>query len=277
MKKVLLILSVAGLASCSAPVSKPVEPDIVVDGWIASGQAPVVKVTTGIIPSAEYQDIEGLSDHIMKWAKVTVSDGENSVVLFGKPDDRYFPPYIYTTGRITGEPGKTYTLIIEYERKIVSATTTIPEAGSLVSLRPVKDANGKYALVAGFSIKPEEKKYYRIQTLVEGVDTEFRSSFPVTLSSDELRENAEVTIQRASTVYDITHGNRFSEGDVVHVRLCTMDENSWLFWNGIDSVIMQSLPIFVSSRNLVSNVRDGLGIWAGYGITDYTITIRDQE
>ena len=69
-------------------------PEIVVEGWIEDGGFPVVMVTTSVPVSSEYEKWDSLEDHLVRWAKVTVSDGENEVVLTGKMDRNYFPPYI---------------------------------------------------------------------------------------------------------------------------------------------------------------------------------------
>ena len=67
---------------------------LVVEGWIENGEFPVVIVTKTFPVSTEYQSMADLSDYLVRWAKITVSDGEKSVVLTGLYDESYYPPYI---------------------------------------------------------------------------------------------------------------------------------------------------------------------------------------
>ena len=72
------------------------ESKLVMEGWIEDGRFPVVLLSTSVPVSTEPQDMESLQDHIVRWGKVTVSDGEREVVLTGGPDDRFIPPYMFS-------------------------------------------------------------------------------------------------------------------------------------------------------------------------------------
>ena len=127
MKKLIIILLALIIAAgCSFPDMYDYEPQIVVEGWIEDGGYPVVIVTSTVPVTGDYRYWDEMQDHIIRWAKVTVSDGEKDVVLTGKMDNDYFPPYVYTTSRLKGESGKTYTLTVEYSKRTVTARTTIP-------------------------------------------------------------------------------------------------------------------------------------------------------
>ena len=93
--------------------------------------------------SDNYQQADSLSQYLIRWAKVSVSDGERTVVLTGKFDSRYFPPYVYTTGNMRGEAGKTYTLDVEHRDFHATATTTIPETHRIenLTIKPCADSD----------------------------------------------------------------------------------------------------------------------------------------
>ena len=96
MKRLLFIaLAFAAVFSCSFPDMYGYRPEIVVEGWIEDGGYPVVIVTTTVPVTDEFKEWGSLNDHVVRWAKVTVSDGEKEEVLTGKLDKDYFPPYIY--------------------------------------------------------------------------------------------------------------------------------------------------------------------------------------
>ena len=188
-----VISSLLLLFSCTATTGwENAEEDIVVEGWIEAGGPPVVMLTKSVIPSEEYRSLEDLQDHLVKWAKVTVGGPDGEVVLTGKTDSRYFPPYIYTTGWIKGEPGQTYTLKVEYDGKTVTATTTVPEPEPLAGLSavPIEGSDDLYSLTVRLSNVAGAKKYYRIFAMVEGEDAGYLPCFPGTLEGDKLKEVA---------------------------------------------------------------------------------------
>lgn len=68
-----------------------------------------------------------LVEHVARDAVVTVSDGEKTVQLEGQVNLGIFPPYYFTTTQMKGEVGKTYTLRVEYQDYVATASTTIPQ------------------------------------------------------------------------------------------------------------------------------------------------------
>ena len=115
---------------------------LVVEGWIENGEFPVVIVTKTLPVTTEYQSMNDLSDYLVRWAKVTVSDGEKSVVLTGMYDESYYPPYVYTTSYLRGETGKSYSLTVEYEGKTLTSTTTIPATLPVVDHYQIEKCQG---------------------------------------------------------------------------------------------------------------------------------------
>ena len=139
----LLILGLAACALQACDTTDEVavsEPQMVVEGYIDSGGFPVVMLTTSVPISTETQKFDSLANHLLRWAKVTVSDGEQSVILTGMVDRHYYPPFIYTTSRMRGKTGHTYKLEVEYEEYHATAVTTIPERPQVDSFRVVPTA-----------------------------------------------------------------------------------------------------------------------------------------
>jgi len=67
--------------------------------------------------------------------------------------------------------------------------------------------------------------------------------------------------------------NYFRLGDVVVIKLCTIDEEHFQFWNSLQDEIMNTHnPFAASLTEINSNVEgDGLGVWGGYGASFDTI------
>ena len=109
MKKHLALIALILAAACTPSWQPEGEERLVVEGWIDAGGFPIVMVTTSVPTSTEYQNIDDQKNHLARHAKITVSDGENSVILTGMDNKKYFPPYIYTTADMRGVAGKSYT------------------------------------------------------------------------------------------------------------------------------------------------------------------------
>jgi hypothetical protein len=256
------------------------ESGLVVEGWIENGRHPVVIVTTSVPTTTEYQDWESLYDHLVRWAKVTISDGEQSVVLTGKYSDDYFPPYIYTTARIMGEVGKTYWLTVEYEDMVATAVTTVPEPVELEYVK-VKEVEAGYKIVAGIRDDKTVKNYYRFFTMVEGVDSTYAPSLLGLIDDAVLTEDvneAFVNGQYMAMTDSIKRPpTQYLKDDVVRIRFSNMDEQAFNYWTDYDDIAsLAASPFFPVNKKIRSNVSSGMGCWAGYGSSYYRVSIADS-
>lgn len=279
------LAAVLCFGSCSE-VNLPVSaPQIVVEGWIEDGDFPVVMLTTTVPINENVTDLEDLSRFVINWGKVTVTDGRDSVVLTGKKDDNYFPPYIYTTTSMTGKAGGTYKIIVEYSGRTVTAETTIPAPVPLEYMKVTrsKEEEDKFYLVGGLKDDDASKDYYKFFVMVEGKDRSYVSSF-MGLTDDEIlngKENndgiAELPVNNGSRSSEDSLLPSFDAKDRIRVKFSTLDRASWEYWSDFEEI--QSLsrnPFFPSSTNIRSNIKGGLGYWAGYGSCVYTVSVPDS-
>lgn len=281
MRRVLICLLAMVLAGCATDVVFSQDsPEIVVEGWIEDGGFPVVIVTTSVPVSTDYKDWDTLMDHLVRWAKVSISDGEKEVILTGKMDTDYFPPYIYTTARMRGEAGKKYSLKVEYGGRTETAETTIPSKVPLEYVKVLERTDG-YGIVAGLKDNTETKDYYKFFTMVEGVDSTYVSSFLGLVDDVVLGEEVTDIAVNSTFVSNFNTIERsqvsYEENDVVRVRFVTMDETSFNYWSDYDDVTMLSTnPFFPVNKKIRSNISSGMGYWAGYGSTYYRVSIADS-
>ena len=281
MRRVLICLLAMVLAGCATDVVFSQDsPEIVVEGWIEDGGFPVVIVTTSVPVSTDYKDWDTLMDHLVRWAKVSISDGEREVILTGKMDTDYFPPYIYTTARMRGEAGKKYSLKVEYGGRTETAETTIPSKVPLEYVKVLERTDG-YGIVAGLKDNTETKDYYKFFTMVEGVDSTYVSSFLGLVDDVVLGEEVTDIAVNSTFVSNFNTIERsqvsYEEDDVVRVRFVTMDETSFNYWSDYDDVtILSTNPFFPVNKKIRSNISSGMGYWAGYGSTYYRVSIADS-
>ena len=129
MKKYILFFLMIIACSCNNDTFSDgikLESKLAVEGWIEEGDVPQV-ILSSTIPVNDVIDSTNVLDHVIRSAKITVSDGETIEVLRVKNDDNRLPPFIYFGSEIIGEAGKKYSLKIEYLNRIVEATTSIPK------------------------------------------------------------------------------------------------------------------------------------------------------
>ena len=276
MKKYLYIITVFLLAACQGKGYVPAPPELVVEGWIEDGGSPYIYLTTSITPSPEAQQVSSLQDHVLQTARVTVSDGEQSVVLSGLASKRYFPPYVYTSSHITGQAGKTYTLTVEADGYFATAQATIPPSRQLDALEviPFGDDPDQRLLRARFRDNPSTRDFYHCFVKIEKTDSTY---VPVELSyiDDSLVENpVELTIRPGNSVARSERRQAFRRGERVRVKFRTMQEEMYWVWKFIgEQHAFSTIPFLVPDSNLPGNVDGALGYFAGYGCTNYAVDI----
>lgn len=247
---------------------------IAVEGWIEEGDVPYVMLTQ-TVPFFSVVDSMAIEDVVIRWAKVSVSDGEKTEILRGHIDKNYFPPFVYRGVYMIGEAGKTYTLKIEYSGKVWEAGTTIPQAVPLEEITTeVLPNDTLQVLKATFYDPPEEKNYYRFYTKVRNKNTRYIGSLMGNFD-DNLFDGKKM---KASVFQglDITQKTKlepyFHVNDTVLVKFTTMPEFGFRYWTAYENEIINSRnPFFPVSKDLPSNIPDGKGIWCGYGRKIYTI------
>ena len=280
MRKRLVLIGLAfAVAACSGREEVVPEDRLVVEAWICSGEAPIVQLSTSIRPTREEQGSEALEEHIIRHARVTVSDGEREVSLTGMYKKGWLPPYIYTTGQLLGEAGKTYTLTVDTPSHHARAVTHIPEPVPLTGLEPERygDTDTTWLLRARFRDRPGEHNCYKFFSKIRGVDSTYIPT-RVSFVNDEILEQdaeAEVLVMPGTGLFHSMDTRPcYYGGERVSVRFCTMDPEASQLWEAFDSqVVTFLLPILTATTNMTGNVDGALGFFAGYGCAQYTVTL----
>ena len=263
------------LLSCDKIEDKEFSYTIAVDGWIEEGDVPYI-ILTQTIPFFSVLDSMAIDDMIIRWAKVSVSNGEFTEILTGRIDTNYFPPFIYRGTYMLGEAGKTYTLKIEYSGKVWEATTTIPQSVDLESIvaKVLPDNDTLKSIEATFIDPVEEKNFYRFSTKVWNEDKRYIGSLMGNLD-DNLFNGKQMT----TVVYqglDMSQKQKlnpyFHVNDTVQVKFTTTTEFGFNYWTTYENELINSQnPFLPANKNLPSNITNGKGIWCGYGKKTYFI------
>ena len=268
------------LSACQSPYTTPLQEEIIVEGWIESGSGPVVILTKSMILEEMQSQTEG--DVLLPWAKVTISDGIDSVVLTGGINHDYFPPYVYTTSHMKGEAGKTYWLRVEYGNRVAMAKTTIPYPQALEGLQVSKASDSLYQITASFIDNPISKDYYLFQTRIFNKENRYYPAFLGLIDDELLKDDVLFRHQVQPGIHFMTAGvdnyrPYYKEGDSVLIKFSKIDEVSYRVQQSINEIVaFSSNPAFVTDLDLYSNIDGGSGFWCGYGVTQYRVVIADS-
>jgi hypothetical protein len=279
MRTLLYILTVLFLLTgCHEDDTITPQPSaLVVEGWIENDGFPVIILTKTLPITTELQDPKNLEQYVIRWAKVTVSDGETNVVLTGRYDETYFPPYVYTTSWLKGEVGKTYYLTVEYQDFYAQAKTTIPAPPAVDEYRVEKIADSpieQYQITAYFRDNPNEKNYYQFFTKVGLESNQYIASDLGSIDDSYIKEYNEFPVYRSRTYNTEEYTSYFSKDEVVAVKFAQVDETSYHFWDAYTKSLSLNTNMFLSTTSsLPSNIKGGKGYWCGYGAVNHYFII----
>jgi len=271
----------------------------VVEGWIVNGERPVVILSNNVdISSGEYS-LRDSTSILALWAKVSiVVDSKDTVILIGKKDMNYMPPYIYTTYSIRGEVGKTYELIVEYDYLVEKAVTTIPEPVELddIYVEKAEGSDSLYTIKAKFD-NSVPGRYYKFFTQLEGEESRYFASYLGDIDGSVYGPEVTFPVNKGDyyTKYRVRDENDvlvsvfnpyFKKDDKVKVRFSTLNEAEFRFWESFQNESYVSPLLSPPKNGLASNVTivqdehgpqniKGAGCWVGYGSTFYEVNIAD--
>lgn len=281
---VALFILMMCVCSCSKDVVLEPAKSIVVEGWIDAGGYPVVIITRSLPVMIGRDDgvaLDDLSDYVVRWAKVTVSDGETEVILTGGSDKDYFPPYIYTTGGIKGVAGKSYDLKVETDDQIITATTTIPDnppaIDSIVFSSILADTT-----LTGINVyikdNPGTHDYYKSFYVTDFNNHHFISS-ALGVVDDALADSTFVMqVIRDGNLVEMNIDNvYYRNGTDVALKIATMDSISYNIWQGYEDRIRLGFSLVTSTTtNIPTNVNGGVGYWCGYNAKICAYKVKPQ-
>ena len=283
MKRLLPLALLLSFTACGLDVTTSADiairgDGLVVEGWIDDGGYPVVSVTTTLRRPDEPQQVSALAALVVRDATVTVSNGSEEVPLSGALSLDAFPPYVYTTQRMRGEAGKTYTLTVTYDGKKATAQTTVPAKTELSSLEVFRTEDKQYRIYAGFDADPDACYGF----FSKGSQDTF-GYLPVFLGFIDgavAQGPQTVSVTKGSgltSIKDFKPG--FEPGDEVSIRFCTMERDIYQFWDAFQQLtgISYIMTYPTNFSNLPSNMTGAYGYWAGYGTAAYTVTVPEEE
>lgn len=253
---------------------------IIVEGYISNNEYAKVFLSLNV-PLWKIIDSVTVLDNVIKSAKVTLSDGENTEVLTGGFwDYSHYPFHMYKGFEMKGIPGKTYFLKVEYSGFKVESKTTIPFPIENLSFKSssLLDNDTLRILTATLFIQPQLKNSYRVFTKKKKdlffIETPILFNSDLTLSG---MHNFIISPSPSKNDSSFNQGSYFVKGDTVQVKVCAIDSVSTQFFKAM-TIFSTNGGIggiyFIGEKDaLKSNVSSpGFGVWCGQQ-TNYTNVI----
>ena len=288
MVRYLIILSFILLTACSKEITinMPIpETKIVVEGSIENGSPPLVMLTNNQ-PYFSSIDLQNLDTLFVKGADVSIElEGVNyPLTQLSIPVDAQNNIYIYTSFSLIGEIGKTYSLIVSKENKILRATTTIPnpvDIDSLYWLPHPKFDEGNDSLASLHAIFQDPDSmgnYYRYFTKRNSED--YKSGYFGSVWDDLVfnGQKFDVPFERGmnrTEEFDPSTYSYFWKGDTVCLKISSLEKSTFSFWRTLEQDIGSNGNPFGIPTKVMTNIEGGLGVWCGYGSSIDTIIIQD--
>lgn len=284
MKKLgYILLAALMLAGCKK--EEPLPPTLIMEGWIDADGHPTVMIHKTYVldfgneKSRTLEEI--VEEQLIPFGKVTVSDGTEEVVLTGRIDTAYLPPYTYKSTYIRGQVGKTYTFTAKYYDYYATATTTIPPVAAIDSLK-VRSQVDKLDVMAYMPV--ETDGYYAFFLRKPGGKQFELCPFDVFEGRDAVDGRMEVKIycpfsdgENEFMGINFQFRNKPDKTDeekTYCLKVARIDEEAYRFWKAYNELSITKGILFVPVyKNIPSNVAGGYGNVSGMGASFYDILI----
>ncbi|MEZ5174337.1 MAG: DUF4249 domain-containing protein [Bacteroidia bacterium] len=279
-------LLAAVLISCEREIEIDLPNDedlVVVEGRIRPGESPVILLTRnrGFFDAVPTDLEEFVNEFVIQDAQVIVSDGTQSEELQLTFDILHYP-YIYYTGTVVkGEIGKTYSLSINYNNKVLTAETTIPNNVAIdtswFGLNPFdinEDSLGVSYLqiidpdTFGNAYRLYAKKNSELQFFaVSG--SEFNDDF-INGNNVPFFAGSSDTPLAAQDSF-IPQEYFYSLGDTIYLELANIGRKEYNFYATLGAALNSNGNPFASPTLVQSNIDGGLGVWVGMSVSYDTV------
>lgn len=262
--------SVCLLMACNSEIEEKKE-ELVVEGWIADGEFPVVIVSSTLPISSNDTSMDDLKDYVAQWARVAITKEDGTTVfLTGQYDKNYFPPYIFTTTAFRGQAGQRYHLTVDWRSHHAEASTIVPSSVPIDAIwsEPCSESDTLRQVMLRFCDRPDTHDYYLLfsREIHEPLNSQlclFGILNDETLSSSEVVMSA----RRSGLIDEYqTYTPYYKVGGQVEVSLMHVDSITYHYWRGFsDSKQLGSFLLFNVTTPIEGNIVGGHGVWYGCG------------
>lgn len=268
---ILLLFIALAAASCSEEPS-PASPRLVLEGQIESERTASVLLTWSVVPEEEGE----ILDKVVRWGKVTISDGENEEILAAGTAKGWYPPYRYYTLSMRGVPGKTYTITASYRGQTASASVKMPAPTPIsnVEATPVEGMDSLRSVVLHFVSPPDCPAYYYLSLRPLKPRQQPLPCYLGTVAVAVPGQEVSIGVFNPKTIEHRHYTANLKIGESYEISLNRVSEEVYLFRRAFnDALAFGHNPFLSSSANLTGNVNGGLGVWSAQGTSRYVLVL----
>lgn len=264
-----MALSVTACGNDNVPV-EPVRP--VIEGFINSDGNPMVLFSSSVVPG-----IDGnLSENVVTWGKIMVSDGEQEVILTGRVDHSCFPPFRYYSLDMKGEPGHTYKITADFRQLHAEAICTMPYPTPIDSIVWANaDGDSLKAATLHFTAPQDVPAYYYL-TLTENSRGAYpRPCMMGTFKAESPGAQCALSVWKPKSKIDtVKYVAHFKIGEEGTVSLNRITPEVYDFWNSyINMMLFSASPFLSTDSDLPTNISGGLGVWSAQATTSMSFIV----
>lgn len=246
----------------------------VIEGWIDSDGHPVVIFTASISPDEGEVNV---ADKVVRWGRVTLSDGIDTILLTGSPNYNYYPPYIYFDSEMKGVPGREYTLTADFEELHARAKCRMPLPVSInrIEVSPFEGNDSLRNVSLSFIAPDDSPAYFYVAMRERSSNGRSLPSLLSTIEADTPGEEIIVPIYRPkSEATEMEYESQLKIGEEWEIKLCRISEEVFRFWEGYENEVLFGGTQFInSSYSTRGNIEGGYGVWSAQGVSKQTIKI----
>ena len=266
MKRIWHIFVLLALTACDNNfLESDNREELVVEGWIESGHAPVVLVSGTLPVSSTPQPLSSISEHIFRYAEVYIDHSGGREYLTARLSDKFSVSNYFTSPTLRGKPGETYRLHVKWLDFEASAVCTVPEPVAIDSIyfeKAVDDTS--FVAKLRFRNNPGDRRFYQSFRRIGSRSNPFDVVNFTTLNGALMDTVITETFMKPLTsqspdVY-------FHPGDTVSLKLAAIEKPMYDFWSSFANYSNSAGTVFSAPVNVKGNVSGAIGYWAGYGI-----------
>lgn len=274
-KTIYLIISVfiaTLMPSCDDNPDAPVH-KAVIEGYIRNGEYPTVFFSSSVIP-----EISGnVADAVINWGKVTLTDGDTTVVLTGRVDDSSVPPFVYYTFDMVGTPGKTYSVLAKFKNLKAHASVKMPDQVKIDSIiMTPTEYDSLRSVTLHFTSPKETPSFFYLSIKKRERGARMLPCMMGTIRTDVPEAHYSIRVLRPRVRIDsANYVPQLIVGEEWIVSLNRTESPVYDFWKAYDDMVMfSSSPFITSSQSLPTNISGGFGVWSVEASTQSLITVQ---
>ncbi len=281
------------LGSCEKNITinlPDVKQQLVVEGYIYEDTNAYLFLTKSS-PFFSELDSATLQKYVVRGATIVLSDGFITDTMTEVEIPQYFLHFYYSPV-IKGIAGRSYTLRVESEGEVVTASTYLPPPIFLDSTWWKADGNKDSLGYAWAHLTDPDTlgNYYRwfakrINHYTYGDNTGEQKDFDFIAPLGSTFEDRFINgksfdfgYNRGQLANSEKEDDGFSEergyfkkGDTIVVKFCTYDQANFNFWRDAEGQIQSNGNPFGNPSPIFGNINGGLGVFGGYGVSYDTI------